>query len=103
MLTNLAKFAAAAYQTGLSMNALMKANQELRQAASALTNANILSEKLNEEKLTYRTSFWLRAPSIDKYTRELDLLRASVAVSSCEPLYRRQRRHAGCARVSRAA
>ena len=79
VLTNLAKFAAAAYQTRLSMNALMKANQELRQAASALTNANILSEKLNEEKLHLQNELLAESASIDKYTRELDLLRASVA------------------------
>ena len=72
VLTNLAKFAAAAY-------ALVKANQELRDAASALTNANILKEKLNEEKLHLQDELLAESASNDKRARELDLLRASVA------------------------
>ena len=79
VLTNLAKFAAAAYQTRLSMNALMKANQELRQAASALTNANTLTKKLNEDKRHLQDELLAESASNDKRTRELDLLRASVA------------------------
>ena len=79
VLTNLAKFAATAYQTRLSMNALMKANQELRDAASALTSAKNLSEKLNEEKLRLQNELLVESASNDIQARELELLRASVA------------------------
>ena len=78
VLTNLAKFAAAAYQTRLSMNALMKANQELRQTASELTNANSLTKKLNQEKLHLQDELLAEGASNDKRARELDLLRATV-------------------------
>jgi len=79
VLTNLAKFAAAAYQTRLSMSALMKANQELREATSALTNANVLTKKLNEEKRHLQDELLAEGASNDKRLRELDLLRANVA------------------------
>jgi transcriptional regulator with PAS, ATPase and Fis domain len=79
VLTNLAKFAAAAYQTRLSMNALEKANQELRQTASALTNANSLTEKLNQEKLHLQDELLAESASNDKRERELELLRARIA------------------------
>ncbi len=72
VLTNLAKFAAAAYQTRLSMNALMKANQELREATS-------VTKKLNEEKRHLQDELLAEGASNDKRARELDLLRASVA------------------------
>jgi len=79
VLTNLATFAAAAYQTRLSMNALMKANQELRQATSALTNADILTKTLSEEKRHLQDKLQAEGASNDKRARELDLLRARVA------------------------
>ena len=51
VMTDLSMFAAGAYQTQLSMNALVKANQELQKTALALTEANRLTETLIEEKL----------------------------------------------------
>jgi transcriptional regulator with PAS, ATPase and Fis domain len=79
VLTNLAKFAAAAYQTRLSMNALEKANEELRQTASALTNANSLTKKLSQEKLHLQGALLAESAANDKRERELELLRASIA------------------------
>jgi transcriptional regulator with GAF, ATPase, and Fis domain len=46
VMTDLSMFAAGAYQTQLSMNALVKANQELQKTALALTEANRLTETL---------------------------------------------------------
>jgi transcriptional regulator with GAF, ATPase, and Fis domain len=79
VLTDLAKFAAVAYQTRLSLNALMKANQELRQTTSALTNANILTNTLSEEKRHLQEKLQVEGASNDKRARELDLLRANAA------------------------
>ena len=79
VLTNLAKFAAAAYQTRLAMNALMTANQELRETASALTDAHSLTKRLDQEKLHLQDELLAESASNDKRARELDLLRARVA------------------------
>jgi formate hydrogenlyase transcriptional activator len=51
VMTNLSRFAAAAYQTQLSLNAIVRANQDLRQTALALNEATHLAETLKEEKL----------------------------------------------------
>lgn len=71
--------AKSAYQTRVAVHALTKANQELRQAASALTDANALHEKLNEEKLRLQRDLRAEGAVNNTRARELDLLRASVA------------------------
>jgi transcriptional regulator with GAF, ATPase, and Fis domain len=51
VMTSLSKFAAAAYQTQLSLNAVVKADRDLRQTARALNEATHLAQTLKEEKL----------------------------------------------------
>lgn len=49
VMTNLARFAAAVYQTRRSLNALVTARQEAQQNAAVLVETNSLKDKLSEE------------------------------------------------------